>query len=316
MSIRKQKFYAHGKLLLTGEYVVLDGALSLALPTLQGQIMEVLDPTVPQPTLTWISHHPNKKVWLKIIFSLPDFEIIGEEDQRAKRLQNILKAARKLNPDFLKNENGCIVHTFLEFPLEWGLGSSSTLISMFADWAELDPYELLEHSFGGSGYDLAAAKADGPIFYQRKNGKVESRPAPFDPPFKDQLFFVHLNQKKDSREGIRLYQKRKENAATAIDSISQISRDIVKTDQLKEFEMLIDRHEEIISNLLNLQYARALYFPDYWGSIKSLGAWGGDFVLATSSRSELETIQYFKQKGFKSIVPYKDIIFAASNERR
>ena len=39
--MQKKEFYAHGKLLLTGEYAVLDGALSLALPTQYGQRMEV-----------------------------------------------------------------------------------------------------------------------------------------------------------------------------------------------------------------------------------------------------------------------------------
>ena len=34
---KSQKFYGNGKLLLTGEYFVLDGALSLALPTKFGQ---------------------------------------------------------------------------------------------------------------------------------------------------------------------------------------------------------------------------------------------------------------------------------------
>ncbi len=36
-----QNFYSRGKLLLTGEYVVLDGALALALPTKFGQSLKV-----------------------------------------------------------------------------------------------------------------------------------------------------------------------------------------------------------------------------------------------------------------------------------
>ena len=36
-----QKYYANGKLLLTGEYLVLDGALALALPTKLGQSLTV-----------------------------------------------------------------------------------------------------------------------------------------------------------------------------------------------------------------------------------------------------------------------------------
>ena len=31
------RFYSNGKLLITGEYVILDGALSLAVPSLLGQ---------------------------------------------------------------------------------------------------------------------------------------------------------------------------------------------------------------------------------------------------------------------------------------
>lgn len=312
MDIHKRRFYAHGKLLISGEYVVLDGALALALPTIQGQVMEVLDAELSQPTLTWISHHPDKKVWLKIVFSLPDLEIIGIEDKRALRLQQILRSARELNPGFLKEEKGQVVHTFLEFPLEWGLGSSSTLISSFAKWAGVNPYELLEKTFGGSGYDIAAAEAEGPIFFRKKGNEIITEPAPFNPSFKDKLFFVYLNKKKDSREGIQLYKKRKMDDAS-INEISEISKSLTQTQSLTEFEILLNQHERIISDHLNLQFAKSLYFSDYWGSIKSLGAWGGDFVLVTSHKSELQTINYFTQKGFKSIIPYKDIIFAASN---
>lgn len=34
-------FYSNGKLLLSGEYAVLDGALSLAVPTKYGQLLSV-----------------------------------------------------------------------------------------------------------------------------------------------------------------------------------------------------------------------------------------------------------------------------------
>ena len=36
-----QNYYSNGKLLLTGEYVVLDGALSLAIPTRYGQSLTI-----------------------------------------------------------------------------------------------------------------------------------------------------------------------------------------------------------------------------------------------------------------------------------
>ena len=39
----KKKYYSNGKLLITGEYVVLDGAKALALPTKFGQYL-IIEP--------------------------------------------------------------------------------------------------------------------------------------------------------------------------------------------------------------------------------------------------------------------------------
>ena len=39
--------------------------------------------------------------------------------------------------------------------------------------------------------------------------------------------------------------------------------------------------------------------------IKSLGAWGGDFILATSKD---DPTSYFKKKGFNTIFKFDDII--------
>ena len=41
MQTKTQTFYGHGKLLLTGEYAVLDGAKALSIPTRFGQSLEV-----------------------------------------------------------------------------------------------------------------------------------------------------------------------------------------------------------------------------------------------------------------------------------
>ena len=53
---------------------------------------------------------------------------------------------------------------------------------------------------------------------------------------------------------------------------------------------------------------KELYFSDFWGQIKSLGAWGGDLVLVTSNRGLEETAEYFKSKGFNSLLSYGDLI--------
>jgi len=67
-------------------------------------------------------------------------------------------------------------------------------------------------------------------------------------------------------------------------------------------------HENIISELIDFEKVKSIYFSDYWGTVKSLGAWGGDFVLVTSDRSEKETKKYFNEKGFNVFLKYEDLI--------
>ena len=45
------------------------------------------------------------------------------------------------------------------------------------------------------------------------------------------------------------------------------------------------------------------YFSDYNGSIKSLGAWGGDFILATRNNKN-----YFLEKGFNTVFSFSELI--------
>jgi hypothetical protein len=48
-----------------------------------------------------------------------------------------------------------------------------------------------------------------------------------------------------------------------------------------------------------------LLFNDYKGAIKSLGAWGGDFILVTGNE---DSISYFKKKGYNTIIPYSKMV--------
>ena len=61
--MKNKTFYSHGKLLISGEYVVLDGALSLAIPTTYGQslIVEPLD----EPKLIWKSFDEKGTIWFE-----------------------------------------------------------------------------------------------------------------------------------------------------------------------------------------------------------------------------------------------------------
>ena len=46
-------------------------------------------------------------------------------------------------------------------------------------------------------------------------------------------------------------------------------------------------------------------FQNYFGEVKSLGAWGGDFVMVTGNN---KTVDYFKEKGYNTILSYNQMV--------
>ena len=302
----KQEFYSNGKLLLTGEYVVLDGALALAIPSRFGQ--SLLIETIEESKIYWKSLDEKDTVWFESEFELKNNGIlhsVQNNNETSKRLIQILIEAKKLNPDFLNKHTGYKIFTKLEFPRNWGLGSSSTLINNIASWAKVDAFTLLEKSFGGSGYDIAVAQRNRPISYFILNGKSVSKEVNLPWNFTNQLFFIHLNKKQNSREGIALYKSKLKSNSLAIKEINELTTRIISCNNLQEFKTLIDKHEEIISKIINLKPIKEVLFKDYYGAIKSLGAWGGDFILVTG---EDESMEYFRKKGFNTIIPFNEMI--------
>ncbi|MBT8260747.1 MAG: GHMP kinase, partial [Bacteroidia bacterium] len=221
------------------------------------------------------------------------------------RLLQILDVAKQLNPSFFDTETGFKIKSKLEFPQNWGLGSSSTLLNNIAQWTNVDAYKLLDLTFGGSGYDIACAKNNKAITYQLKRNLNEIDVVNFNPTFSDKLFFIHLNKKQNSREAIKHYNLNKDNIKDAIEIINSITLKMLKCTSLIDFENLIKAHERIISKITNQDTVKNKMFKDYKGTIKSLGAWGGDFVLATGSKKDME---YFNNKGFKTIINYKNMV--------
>lgn len=302
-------FYSNGKLLLTGEYVVLDGALSLAVPTRFGQAMEVKQGN--DERIHWTALDEEGKEWFKtsLKFNGNAFKISSGKaaTQFENRLVDIFTEAHKLNPGHLEKSKGFNITTRLEFPGNWGLGSSSTLINNIARWFDIDAYRLLENTFGGSGYDIAAAQLNFPFTYQ-VNGE-ENRSvlvSNFNPHFKDQLFFVHLNQKQNSRASIAHYKQQSvEFLNDTVAKISSVTHSFVTCSSLEEFKLLMEIHESLISRIINTPKVKTSLFPDFKGSLKSLGGWGGDFILATGGEEEKH---YFRKKGYDTILSYSEMV--------
>ncbi|MGE3610187.1 MAG: GYDIA family GHMP kinase [Bacteriovoracaceae bacterium] len=308
--MRDQHFYGHGKLLLSGEYFVIDGAEALALPTTVGQSMKVKYRHSYQPTLNWKSFDHMGNVWFESDYEFWHFDPIKKQSEKKQDfVQSVLKAVRLQNPHFLRDEMDVFVESKIEFPLEWGLGSSSTFIYNIAQWAYVGPFELLKKTIGGSGYDIACAQAIGPIKFQNKDSKPQWESVPFNPAFKDQLFFLYLGQKQSSEKEVIKYQEMKiEGKGQIINEISQLTKEMIVASDVKMFDKIIKSHEEIISQALKYEKVKDKYFSDYWGEVKSLGAWGGDFALVTSERDFHTTKKYFEEKGFNTFIPYSEIV--------
>ncbi len=280
---------------------MLDGAKALALPTRFGQSLEVSNGT--QPGIHWKSFLDDKSIWIDNFFSwetlkkLPE-NLVSPENQ----LQNILFHAFELTKKDFSESESLHIETYLNFPKDWGLGTSSTLINNIAEWLSISPYKLLELTFGGSGYDIAAASAKGSILYNLNNdGSSNVETVNFNPVFSDNIYFVHLNQKMNSRNAIADYSKLRESAKLQINHINKLTLQIVDCKTLSEFEFLITQHEEILSDILQVPTVKSRLFKDFPGAIKSLGAWGGDFVMVTSERHPRE---YFGVKGFLTVLNF------------
>lgn len=302
----KKTFFSNGKLLLTGEYVVLDGAKALALPTRYGQYLDVANTT--KKTIHWKSFDADGSIWLdEDILLATVFE--NKQDNKNPEINTLVKILHEAwltNPEPLNDAEGFSVTTKLTFPRLWGLGTSSTLINNIAQWFEIDAFNLLAQSFGGSGYDIACAQNDAPILYHLDNGKPIVEPvAAFNPPFADKLYFVYLNRKQSSKQAIESYRRRKNSITPIRSKIDQLTLQILHAKSLAEFNHLLQEHENIMSEILGLPALKVLAFPDYPGIIKSLGAWGGDFILATANENPEA---YFKAKGFETIIPYKEMV--------
>ena len=288
--------------MLTGEYLVLDGATALAVPTRKGQSLIVQEED--GKGVLWTSLDEAGNVWFEASFDI-NFKLNNSSDLTvAHTLLDILSKARNLNPEFLAVNKLHKVTTQLEFPSYWGLGSSSTLINNIAQWAEVDAFTLLTTSFGGSGYDIAAAQADQPIFYTKLSPQPEVKKVTLSWDFKDELFFVHLNKKQDSKLGIARY-KKKEVSKAQLQQITDITHKLLLCYHLTDFERLMESHERIISKIIDLPTVKEQLFSDYNGVVKSLGAWGGDFVLATGRSADQE---YFRKKGYTTIIPFADML--------
>ncbi|UFH30906.1 hypothetical protein LNP04_13070 [Chryseobacterium sp. C-71] len=297
------EIYSPGKLMLTSEYFAVDGALVLAVPTKLGQEFFFEEKQDGKYLIFWEAYHQNK-LWLKAVIDYKNWQILETNiTSSAEFILKTLKNVQSLSEIKLKSTDSYYLKTNLQFPADYGLGSSSTLMNNLAEWSEIDPFHLNSISLGGSGYDIAVAKAKSAVLYQNKP-QIHFEKVDFNPKFKNELIFIHLNQKQDSREGINLY-KSKIKSQNLVDEFSNLTRNILLCDELDNFSDLMVLHEQRISDFIEIPTVKSIFFADCVKFVKSLGAWGGDFVMSAKFEGYED---YFWGKGFTTVFEWDDLI--------
>ena len=298
-------FKSNGKILLCSEYLVLEGAKAIALPSKLTQDLQVTK--CQNKIIEWQSFDENNDLWFeeKFYISGSDLKYYSKKNKTSEKILLLFKYL--LTAKDVKDILGNKFLTKLNFKREWGLGTSSTFVNNLAKWAKIDPYKLLSSAFNGSGYDIACCDVKNPILFQKKQNSISIENIIFNPPFIENLYLVYLEKKQNTQNSIINYFKIKSDRKYLIEKVNFISEEIIKCKALNQFEDLIVEHENIIASATSQEPIQQSIFSSYReGKIKSLGAWGGDFILVTSKNNDLS---FFKNKGYNTILKLSDLVY-------
>ena len=257
--------------------------------------------------IEWQSIDEKGNVWYEENFYLKNNELVYSAEKNNTSEKLLLLFNHILKTREVKDILGNKFSTKLNFKREWGLGTSSTFVNNLAKWANIDPYRLLFSAFKGSGYDIACCDVNNPIIFEKKQNSINVKNITFNPPFIENIYLIHLDKKQNTQTSITNYLRTKSEKNYLIKRINLISEEMLQCKNLNHFEDLIVEHESIISQVISQEPIQKLTFNDYnLGKIKSLGAWGGDFILVTSKNNDLS---YFNNKGFETILKLSDLVY-------
>lgn len=300
-------FYAHGKLMITSEYMVMYGADALSLPLKVGQTLH-LKPSANHAVFSWKASYLDR-FWFEVEFNPSNLNIIRTTDKEiALRLAGYLKTIISISSTFQRELFTWDVETHLEFNPDWGFGSSSSLTALLAEWAELNPLDLHMQISSGSGYDVASAIAEGPIIYRIKHDSPQYRHVHFNPAFSENIFFAWLGNKQSSHESVLKFKDFIKPGLDEITFFNSITGGMLHAENWTEFGELMKKHETRLSEILKTPTIGSTLFNDLDGYVKSLGAWGGDFVMIVTGQDPDDLKRYLKNKKINILFPFNEIV--------
>lgn len=300
-------FYSRGKLLLSGEYLVLKGATALAVPLKYGQELEV-EKSGKTHQLSWESKVHGKS-WFRALFALPFFDTLESSDPViAQNLKKHFEAIAALDSRFVNRASEASVVTNLEFDREWGFGSSSTLIAGLAAWAGVDPFVLHRKVSAGSGYDVVAANRDKPFYFSTDGEHYAVEPASLHPQVAKGIYFVYLGKKAASSQHVADFLRKRKSYRLELEQISELSRHLGNASTLDDFAFYMKEHEQVMASVLKLPMIKEGFLRGFAGEAKSLGAWGGDFAMLTWNDSVSDLKRYLKHKQLYTVFRYNELV--------
>ena len=102
--------------------------------------------------------------------------------------------------------------------------------------------------------------------------------------------------------------KKAKGRKTLAKKITKITDALVENNSFDSFCTLIEEHEALIHDSTGFPILKEAIFSDFPGSIKSLGAWGGDFCLAACKSDSSVVNEYFSNRGYNTIIPFDSTI--------
>jgi mevalonate kinase len=299
--------YAPGKLLLTGEYLVLKGAKALAIPLKLGQHLTMKN--FGFGLVNWETRYNGTKVFEAGF--CPETLTITETNniRNAQYISLVLSGVKTLNPNFFPSK-GLSFLSELEFPLEWGLGNSSALIVNLARLAGVDPLKLHELTSIGSGYDVACAFEEKPILYTLIVDP-EWQTVPFSPNFKDELYFIYLGNKQNSEKSVRDFWLQCKVTKHQLLLADAWTMQAMQSQTSKEFVDALQNLTHLTSEILGVDNPLNALFSDLDVFAKPLGAWGGDFALVVTKLPKHVLKNYLYAENIDVLFSWDELVKAS-----
>ena len=271
--------------MLAGEYLALHGLETFAFPIKYGQKLTLWQSAKEGALLKWKSKNYEGKTWFTCEIETKNvLEKVTDNATVSGRICELIQLAKQLNPRFELNGT-YMIETQLEFDQSFGLGSSSTLVSLIAQWARVDVMQLQHKVFGGSGYDAAVCSIQKPLVYWKNEmGTANWALWEMNDEMSSDWLLCFPRKKVNSRSSLDQVKENLQkvvNDSVMMTQLDTILQQVKVADTTEALELSLEIWQAFISKCLGLSTAYTdLGIKKVNGGLcKYLGAWGGDIIL-------------------------------------